>query len=128
MGTNYYHRINICEHCNRYNERHIGKSSAGWQFSFQGYRVEQHCPAIMSFEDWKRELQAEGKIFDENGKETSYEEFVKLVEDKKDGQYNERPNLNHYDYCLSKHKERGFNMDNDWKDDEGYAFTFSEFS
>ena len=122
MGTNYYHRINICEHCNRYNERHIGKSSAGWQFSFQGYDAEQHRPAIMSFEDWKRELQAEGKIFDEYGGVISLDDFIKRVEDKRS-----QPN-NHYDYCLSNHKEQGFDMSRDWKDDEGHPFSYSEFS
>lgn len=30
MGTNYYAIKNLCECCNRSDEEHIGKSSAGW--------------------------------------------------------------------------------------------------
>lgn len=128
MGTNYYQRTDICDCCNRYKEVHIGKSSAGWEFSFQGYIGEENNPKIMSFEDWKRELQADGKIFTEYGEEVSFEDFVKLVEDKKEGQWREKPNLNHYDYCLSKSKERGYTMTNDWKDEDGHSFTGCEFS
>jgi len=118
MGTNYYHRTNICKHCNRFEEKHIGKSSAGWQFNFQGYNAEQHRPPIMSFEDWKKELDANGKIVNEYGKECSFEEFVKMVEDKQTDKFN------HFDYCT----EKGYNMDNDWHDGEGYSFTSSDFS
>ncbi len=124
MGTNYYHRTNICDCCSRYDERHIGKSSGGWEFSFQGYKDEEHQPKIASFEDWKRELQAEGKIFDEYGKEYSYEEFVKFVETKKGGTFNDRSNTNQYDYCV----EHGYGVSNDWKDAEGHPFTSAEFS
>ena len=125
MGTNYYHRTDICETCKRYKEQHIGLNSAGWEFSFQGYLAEKHQPTIMSFEDWKRELKADGKIFDEYGKEIFFKDFVKMVEDKKGGTFNDRPNLNHYEYCK---KQALCNMDKDWKDPEGHSFTFSEFS
>lgn len=127
MGTNYYQRTDICKCCNRYKERHIGKNSAGWEFSFQGHNNEDY-PEIYSFEDWKRELQADGKIFSEYGEEISFEDFVKLVEEKQNGKWNDRPNLNHYDWCKEHSEERGYSMDNDWKDKEGYSFTFSEFS
>ena len=46
MGTNYYARYNICKHCNRFDEIHIGKSSAGWQFSFHATHE------IRSYKDW----------------------------------------------------------------------------
>ncbi len=124
MSTNYYHRTNICEHCNRYEEKHIGKSSGGWEFSFQGYDAEHRRPVIMSFENWKREFQADGKIFNEYGEEISFDDFVKLVEDKQGGTFNNRPNLNHYDYCV----EQGHDIGNDYKDDEGYSFSLRDFS
>jgi hypothetical protein len=100
----------------------------GWEFSFQGYNESQ--PEIYSFEDWKRELQADGKIFDEYGQEISFEDFVKLVEDKKisKGRDKSKPNINHYDYCFAEHEERGYDMKNSWKDDKGHSFTFTEFS
>ena len=125
MSTNYYHRTDICESCKRYKEQHIGKSSAGWEFSFQGYNAEEHRPAIMSFEDWKRELQADGKIFDEYGTEISVDDFIKLVEDKKGGTYNDKPNLNHYEYLS---KQTVYDMSEEWKDPDGHSFTSSEFS
>jgi len=112
MGTNYYHRIDICEHCDRYDERHIGKSSAGWQFNFWG------DDNIKSFKDWKEVLKLGGKIFDEYGTELSFKDFIYLVE------FKQNQPKNHYDYCT----EQGYDMRNDWKDEEGYAFTSSEFS
>ncbi len=54
MGINYYHRTNICKECGRYDERHIGKSSHGWQFSFHGYNFSEFQEGsidIHSFED-----------------------------------------------------------------------------
>ena len=125
MGTNYYHRTDICECCKRYKEQHIGKSSGGWEFSFHGYDGEENQPVIMSFEDWKRELQTDGKIFNEYGEEISFEDFVKLVDDKKGGTFNDRPNLNHYDYCS---EQAFYNMNRNRKDPEGHPFTFAEFS
>jgi len=122
MGTNYYHRTDICECCSRYKEKHIGKNSFGWQFSFQGFMGYEDNPKIISFKDWKRELKADGKIFDEYGRELSFEKFVELVELKKTA-----PN-NHYDYCIGEASSRGYSMDNDWKDDEGYSFSGHDFS
>ena len=127
MGMNYYHRINICDHCNRYDEKHIGKSSAGWEFSFQGYTPEDNRPVILSFKDWKRELKNTGKIFDEDGEEISYEKFVELIESKKNGTFNDNPNKNHYDYCMAEANIRGYDMSNDWKDEEGHSFASSDF-
>ena len=122
MGTNYYQRTDICESCQRFKERHIGKNSMGWQFSFRGYKSYEDVPKITSFEDWKRELQADGKIFNEYGEEFTFDKFVELVESKKTA-----PN-NHYDYCKREESNRGYSMDNDWKDDEGISFTGGEFS
>jgi hypothetical protein len=121
VGTNYYQRTNICECCGRYEERHIGKKSAGWEFSFQGYNEDIE---IYSWEDWKKVLKEKGKIFNEYGEEISYEEFVKLVEDSKGGEYNGRLNTNHYDYC----EKDGCITNNDWKDPEGHSFSLSDFS
>ena len=118
MGTNFYHRENICECCNRYDEKHIGKNSYGWQFFFQGHTT----PEIRSFKDWIGELAASGKIFDENGKEFSLDEFIQIVKEKQS-----QPN-NHYDYCKEREKERGFLADDNWKDREGHPFSYSEFS
>jgi len=123
MGTNYYHRTNICEHCDRYDESHIGKSSGGWTFGFHGEREQNpdYNPlgqVIASFTDWKERLK-KGKIFDEYGDEISLEDFVKLVESKRDAKYN------HTEYCKTEYSSRA---DMNWLDDEGNSFAEGEFS
>jgi len=114
MGCNYYHRTAICTECGSFIERHIGKSSGGWQFCFQGYR--DIVPVIRSFSDWKRELEAGGKIFDEYNGEVNLAEFIEFVESKQS-----EPN-NHHDFCGDG------NTDEDWKDTEGYSFSTRDFS
>ena len=120
MGTNYYHRTNICKDCNRFNKKHIGKSSAGWQFNFQGYEADEDGNGeIKSWDDWYEELtRLDGKIFDEYGKEIGFQEFTEFVQNK------QTERNNHYDHF----KEKGYDMTNDWKDALGYAFTSAEFS
>ena len=109
MGTNYYHHINICEHCNRSDIIHIGKSSFGWTFSFHA------TDNIRSWQDWQEALQ-DGKIFDEYDREVSLEDFIKLVEEKQKipGALNHA--LQKYDY------------DRDFVDNEGYSFSEGDFS
>jgi len=104
MGTNYYLRTNICECCNRYDEVHIGKSSAGWSFTFHGME------SIRTAAHWAAEF-AKGRIFDEYGDETSVEDFWKLVEAK-------RLNKRHADA----------HPDGAHIDPEGHSFSNYEFS
>ena len=77
MGTNYYYRTNMCQTCGRFEEAHIGKSSAGWQFSFQMPKdvVIKSVKAMRTFLDGKL-------IFDEYGKTVTHEDFWKMVESK----------------------------------------------
>jgi hypothetical protein len=83
MGTNYYHRTNICEHCGRYDETHIGKSSAGWVFGFQAIVNYDNCGHdIATYAQWLERLKAGGKIVDEYNGELTVEEFIKVVEDR----------------------------------------------
>ncbi len=77
MGMNYYYRSEICKCCSRYNSVHLGKSSAGWAFSFKG--DEQ----IRSYADWLHTLEAGGVIVDEAGAEISLKDFKAKVEAKK---------------------------------------------
>ena len=63
MGTNYYVATNHCECCNRYDEEyHIGKSSLGWAFTFQGYPADQ----LTGWKHWKQFLKDQ-QIRDEQG-------------------------------------------------------------
>lgn len=144
MGTNYYWRINECECCKRFDEKHIGKSSGGWEFNFQGYRNAQETgdpkDDILSWEDWKARLRESGSIYDEYGTKLSFEEFVDLVENAKapgkmwgSGE-TARPLLNHIDeifrcgrydeYTLKEYRD----PNKHWKDPLGYAFSTTEFS
>ena len=125
MGTNYYVAKNMCECCDRYDsEYHIGKSSYGWSFSFQGYTWNK----LTSWKEWKEFLKTE-IIVDEYGKRIDYDWFVNMIETYKSPSFVQagRKNL--------QHNEQGktgthpwFNPEYDWDDEDGYAFCSREFS
>ena len=126
MGTNYYVAKNLCECCNRYDEEyHIGKSSYGWAFSFQGYREER----LVSWKAWKEFLK-DKIIMDEYGERKNYDWFVEMVETYK------APGYMHEDGRVNlQHNQQGkidnrpwFNPEYDWDDEDGYAFCSREFS
>lgn len=135
MGTNYYIQskaCNSCGHCK--NEKHIGKSSYGWQFHFRGYRDQQ----IVSFQDWIKEInEPNTSIINEYGEKISCCEFIEMVNSKKDemNSYNinvqfpmnekERRYLNER---LTKYPSDNSYSDRSWKDNEGHSFTDQEFS
>lgn len=119
MGTNYYTVKNICEHCHRHDrDLHIGKSSAGWTFSFQGYRADYHVPKIETYEQWLDMLKEE-RIFDEYGEEITLAELKEIVEKKRS-----EPN-NHTTYVEIHHPDHAKNC---WLDGQGNSFTGVEFS
>lgn len=75
MGTNYYLIRETCPHCHSEERLHIGKSSAGWDFTL---RVHEDGPK--NLEDWIRRFLANGvKIFDEYGKEVSVQDMLKVI-------------------------------------------------
>lgn len=124
MGMNYYHEINICNHCGRSDKVHIGKSSIGWTFNFHGFRDAENPYAIpvMFWKTWKMVLLGteNSLIRDEEGKVISFEDFVNLVESKK------RAKLNHTIYCREDCPEHA--AAHCWLDDDGNSFTDTEFS
>lgn len=112
MGTNYYLHRDICPTCKHAKERiHIGKSSYGWTFTFQGFRNGWGPLKAESEDDWRKELK-NGTIIDEYGEVETYEEFWKMVEDKR------KASSNHA-------KEY---PDGNWLDDKGNSFSSYEFS
>ena len=126
MGMNYYVTKDRCDCCNRYDqEYHIGKSSGGWAFSFQGYPYMK----LTSWKQWKEFLRNE-TIVDEFGEVKDYDRFVTMVETYKSPNFineNGKKNL--------QHNEQGkidsrpwFNPERDWDDEDGYSFTTTEFS
>lgn len=77
MGTNYYTTLNNCDKCARYDQIHLGKSSGGWQFSFQ-YNGGKFYKNIPEMKKWLK-----GKeIKDEYDDIISYKDFWKMVEEK----------------------------------------------
>ena len=126
MGTNYYVAKNLCECCNRYDEEyHIGKASYGWTFSFQGYRAER----LVSWRAWKEFLK-DKIIIDEYGERTNYDWFVDYIEGNKSPGYvreDGHKNLQHNEQGRID-KRPWFNPENDWDDEDGYAFCAREFS
>lgn len=126
MGTNYYVAKNRCDCCERYDEEyHIGKSSHGWAFTFQGYRAER----LTSWRAWKEFLQSQ-TIVDEYGDLIDYDDFVGMIETWKSPDFvreDGRKNLQHN--VQGKLDSRPwFNPEYDWDDADGYAFTSREFS
>lgn len=83
MGTNYYAGFNCCKHCKRYDKHHIGKSSAGWTFTF--HVIDEYDGLkISSYKDWLKHLkQEEIKIFNEYDDEVKLEDFKSMVKNKK---------------------------------------------
>lgn len=111
MGTNYYVKTTKCNCCGHTPEQlHIGKSSAGWQFSFHSTKD------IRSYKQWLEYLKDE-VIEDEYGDVVSLEVFKELVKAKS---FEDR---NHAEYMMAD--EDG---DCDFLDDEGHSFTESDFS
>jgi hypothetical protein len=106
VGTNYYVDNNCCDSCGRKDKVHIGKASWGWEFSFQSYA------GIKSWKAWKKFLK--GKIvYDEYDDTFTLEEFIKMeiVQDK------DSKDLNHNKECNAG-----------WLDEDGYSFSYQDFS
>ena len=113
VGTNYYHRTNLCSTCGRYDSRHIGKSSAGWTFSFRGHEDAR------SWQEWRAILTAGGAIFDEYGTPVTPENFERMVTEKQSA-----PN-NHTRYMEAHYSPEAAAYDR--LDEEGHAFSHRDF-
>lgn len=113
MGTNYYTKTEKCPHCGHRPEGiHLGKSSAGWQFSFQ-YNGGKFYKNVEEMKVWLKDKTIEN----EYGEEVSHEYFWKMVEEK------QKEKLNHADYMSLNYPGR----DTDFIIG-GYSFTDCEFS
>lgn len=106
MGTNYYYNPNPCPTCGHGDEIHIGKSSAGWTFSFHG------TEAIRSYTDWITVFLSGGKITDEYDREKTVVEFRQMVSNKSGAKRNHAKEF----------------PDDCWLDDDGNGFSASDFS
>lgn len=112
MGTNYYHRINHCTECGRFDSLHIGKASAGWPFSFRGYTSGEYV--IKSYQDWIKHLEQGGEIYNEYGGLITLKDFEKLVKSKIDATYHRT------DFPADS-------WEDNWTDENGHSFSGNEF-
>ena len=133
MGTNYYVKRDPCPHCGRSDDRlHIGKSSFGWTFTFQGTET------IRSEADWRAELAKPDVIIqDEYDRPVTQEEFWLMVESKRGAEWNHARDVYDPDSAYTKHEQQhypGFRghvhpgPDHEWLDDKGNSFSLGDFS
>ena len=133
MGTNYYVKRDPCPHCGRSDDRlHIGKSSFGWTFTFQGTET------IRSEDDWRRELAKPDVIIqDEYDRPVTQEEFWLMVDSKRDSLWNHArdvydPNSSYTKYEQQSHSTYRTPVLHDppreWLDDKGNSFSLGDFS
>jgi len=108
MGTNYYTKLNECSKCGRYDEIHLGKSSAGWQFTFQ-YNGGQFYKNVKEMKAWLKNK----NIIDEYGDPVTYTRFWVMVRQKQKTEFKNHAKEypSDYDFVI-----------------EGYSFTDREFS
>jgi hypothetical protein len=118
MGINYYHFPHECPCCRHKDRAHIGKSSWGWTFSFQGTET------IRSWRDWQLILSAGGEIRDEYGCTVPLDDLRALIESKRTAQHN------HTTYCRSSNDPwtRLYGNEECWLDEEGNSFSGRDFS
>jgi len=81
MGTNYYIHANFCDKCERYDKIHLGKSSAGWRFLVQ---IQQPYYGDTETELIKFLMDNDGDIWDEYGKNISFDDLRDKIQAKKD--------------------------------------------
>lgn len=123
MGTNYYHRSNICTCCGRYDERHICKS----MLSFQGYKrpvgEDASFTEVLSWADWKQELLAGGEIWSEYGYQVDTDQFIRDVESRA-----VQDRRRQYDWVQENGNRYGERFrDRYWLDADGFSFYDGEF-
>tara|TARA_R110000782_G_scaffold62247_2_gene128044 strand:- start:174 stop:518 length:345 start_codon:yes stop_codon:yes gene_type:complete len=114
MGTNYYWTeiISQCECCGNQDtiNLHIGKSSLGWKFLFNGTYYK-------SWGEWDKVLESVGEITDEYGEVWEWDDLVLKIEDKQ-GLISAKAQAIKGDY-----DSNGY-----WVDPLGYEFAKGEFS
>ena len=81
MGANYYVHTNMCNHCERYDRVHIGKSSAGWKFLVDVDRL--YYTNFNEFIEFIRKN--DGNIWDEYDRPISFDDLMDKIEAKKNG-------------------------------------------
>jgi len=118
MGTNYYTATKRCPECGHKPEGiHLGKSSWGWQFSFQ-YNGGIYYKNVPEMREWLKDKQIEN----EYGEPITHDEFWKMVEEKQKPEFK-----NHAEYVKETYPTIEALYERDHIID-GYSFTDAVFS
>jgi hypothetical protein len=124
MGMNYYYHTDICEHCKRSVEVHVGKSANGWSFSFRSYRDGAIGGLqVESLADWEKLFKTTpGILVDEEQRviENPLQFLAEL----------ERPSVEQQESEDSPGRLGGHIRDPrcEWRDPEGFHFYDGVFS
>lgn len=133
MGTNYFHRTNICKCCNRYDQQHICKSLVSFEAPFTynySYETEEGTfgSSLTSWQAWKAHLLAGGEVWNEYGERLEVLEFVRLVE-------STEPGIRRWQYDYVRNHPRPGAPPTDkicdggqWLDADGFSFYGGAFS
>ncbi len=85
MGTNYYILAQPCKTCgHKPRGIHLGKSSHGWQFTFQ-YNGGQFYKSVKEMKAWLKDK----KIEDEYDCAVSHKDFWKMIKEKQKTKFQE---------------------------------------
>lgn len=145
MSTNFYYQVTDGPLA-LFESLHIGKRSAGWEFSFQAFdeipgevtysnrasvlemKVKVPALRIRSVKDWKSFMAKNpGEIQDEYGTVYSAKEFWDIVEGLAPGNtwaQTGKPLLNHFDELVRNVDRYGpVDPKQDWKDAQGFSFS-----
>lgn len=122
MGTNYYIKQKPCECCGRGGEPlHVGKSSAGWKFSFH---VEGE---IDTGKKWREVLLNTSEIIeDEYGQPISGRDLWEMIEAKQKSDKLTLENCWQFCGCSESCRDR-MPSDRHYIDEDGYSFNRGEF-
>ncbi len=132
MSTNYYWRRDICTHCDRYEELHIGHfAGGGW--SFQGYVPSEFDVAntlrITSWAEWKAELRKPGQLWSEYGYERPVEGFIEDIDAvSMKGRRRQYDWLKAHPHIIAPGKLDRIEAGCDWLDEDGYSFHGGDFT
>lgn len=130
MGTNFY-LVKRCSCGEAFigDKIHLGKSSAGWSFSFRGYRgpynhqLDGFVTQVENIQEWKDLIEQNGfEIEDEYGDKWEIDEFYKISIGKAQKMIdNGKIPLYHAKESKPEYQEDTHMID-------GHSFSFGEFS
>lgn len=136
MGTNYHWRHNICDHCGRYDDWHICRSTTSfrghfadeWPWNEAKRKFDPPKVLVASWAVWKMLLRHDGEVWDEYGVQRDVEEFIADVEKVK-------PEQRRRQYDWVRDHPIGLDRPLDqvvpggtWLDEDGFSFYGGEFS